>query len=113
MSLELNDQFYHSSSTKRSLCSDEAAECVDRRVRCALLGSFSQIGLLRCDGLGTGPLQQFEAVLAALLGAWEEVKAAEEARVQLEGQLFKTKAQSTTILTEEARFQCPYSLSLR
>jgi hypothetical protein len=46
-------------------------------------------------------MQQFEAVLTALLGAWEEVKAAEEARAQLEAQLYKTKAQSTTILTEE------------
>ncbi len=69
--------------------------------------------LLRWDGLGTGPLQQFEAVLAALLGAWEEVKAAEEARMQLEGQLFKTKAQSTTILTEEARIPSPLFLSER
>ena len=48
-------------------------------------------------------MQQFEAVLSALLGAWEEVKAAEEARAQLEAQLYKTKTQSTTILTEEAR----------
>ncbi len=54
-------------------------------------------------GLHAGSLQQFEAVLTALLGAWEEVKACEEARAQLEGQLFKTKTQSTTILTEEAR----------
>ncbi len=43
-------------------------------------------------------------MLTALLGAWEEVKAAEEARAEMEGQLFKTKTQSTTILTEEARF---------
>ena len=47
-------------------------------------------------------MKQFEAVLTALLGAWEEVKAAEEARAQMEAQLYRTKAQSTTILTEEA-----------
>ncbi len=50
----------------------------------------------------------------ALLGAWEEVKAAEEARAALEAQLFKTKTQSTIILTEEASFlhassyHCPH-----
>lgn len=59
---------------------------------------------LSLGGLPAGCLQQFEAVLTALLGAWEEVKAAEEARAQLEGQLFRTKTQSTTILTEEACF---------
>ncbi|EIE25917.1 hypothetical protein COCSUDRAFT_12734, partial [Coccomyxa subellipsoidea C-169] len=53
-------------------------------------------------------LGAFEAVLTALLGAWEEVKAAEEARAALEAQLFKTKTQSTTILTEEAKEEADY-----
>lgn len=40
-------------------------------------------------------------MLSALLGAWEEVKAAEEARAQQEAELFKNKTQTSTFQTEE------------
>lgn len=46
-------------------------------------------------------------MLAALLGAWEEVKAAEQARQQQEAELFKNKTQASTFQTEEV----PPSLS--
>lgn len=42
-------------------------------------------------------------MLAALVAAWEEVKAAQEAAAKLEGELFRTKARATTILSEEVR----------
>ena len=51
----------------------------------------------------TGALGQFEGVLGALVGAWEEVCAQQEAAQKLEAELFRTKARSTTILTEEVR----------
>ena len=46
-------------------------------------------------------LGQFEGVLGAMVEAWEEVKAAQEAAAAQEGELFRTKARATTILTEE------------
>jgi hypothetical protein len=62
-------------------------------------------------GHRAGPLQQFEAVLAALLAAWEEVKTAEEARAKLEGELFKHKAHSSSLLTEEASPARPWAIN--
>ncbi len=51
-------------------------------------------------------------MLSALLGAWEEVKAAEEARAQQEAELFKNKTQTSTFQTEEvlALSFCPKSV---
>lgn len=54
-----------------------------------------------------GALEGFSGVLAALLGAWEEVKAAEQAHQQQEAELFKNKTQASTFQTEEV----PPSLS--
>lgn len=42
-------------------------------------------------------------MLGALVGAWEEVRAQQEAAQKLEAELFRTKARNTTILTEEVR----------
>ena len=59
---------------------------------------------MACAPAGTA-LGQFEGVLGAMVGAWEELKAAQEAAAAQEAELFRTKARATTILTEEVRTQ--------
>ena len=43
-------------------------------------------------------------MLAALLSAWEAIKAAEAQRAQQETELFKNKTQTSTFQTEEVRW---------
>lgn len=43
-------------------------------------------------------------MLAALLSAWEAIKAAEAQRAQQEAELYKNKTQTSTFQTEEVRW---------
>ena len=52
----------------------------------------------------TGALEGFHGVLAALLSAWEAIKAAEAQRAQQEAELYKNKTQTSTFQTEEVRW---------
>lgn len=45
-------------------------------------------------------------MLSALLSAWEEIKAAEEQRMQQEAELFKNKTETSTFQTEEVSLRC-------
>ena len=69
---------------------------------------LAQQGYLQSPSGCTGALEGFHGVLAALLSAWEAIKAAEAQRAQQETELFKNKTQTSTFQTEEVRWPLRY-----